>query len=71
MDEIGLVAIVVVSMLVGGFLFAQKAHYEHLKTKEECKNTSLLTADLEKKLKEFEEYKKRMDALTLKAGFKL
>jgi hypothetical protein len=46
-------------------------HYDFLKDKNKEHQAALLSEAMEKKLKEFDELKKRVDALTLKAGFKL
>ena len=63
--------IVIVVFVLVALLYAQDRHYSYLQEKIEWENSLELDAELEKKLKEFDEYKKRVDALTLKAGFKL
>lgn len=50
---------------------AQQDHYDFLDEQKEKKDIIVIYDALEQRLKEFDEYKKRLDTLTLKAGFKL
>lgn len=52
-------------------LYAQREHYKFLESKRSFIDFSALERELYKLRKEFEEQQKRVDALTLKAGFKL
>lgn len=56
--------------MIGAVLYAQRKHYEFLRAQKDSRDLSKLTWDLEVKLKEFDEVKKRVDSLTLRAGFK-
>lgn len=54
-----------------GLIWLQYCHYKHL---ELLKNMTLRMSaqgEFEKMKKEFDDYKKRVDSLTIKAGFKL
>lgn len=57
--------IVIVAILVSGTLYAQRKHYEFLAQK----GTNETLGAIAKRLKELEDYKSRVDALTLRAGF--
>ena len=70
--------IVIFLLLITGFLHAQKKHYEFLESQKKrtdlshyAKHLDLKIEALEISKKDFEEYKKRVDSLTLRAGFKL
>lgn len=60
-----------ISIIMIGLLYLQRNHYEFQSAQTE--NADLLTTQLEneERWKEFDDYKRRVDALTLKAGFKL
>lgn len=58
---------IAVLIIVAGAIHAQKKHHEFLDHQKLLKE-SLHT---DQHVKEFQEYKKRVDVLTLKAGFKL
>lgn len=77
-----MIAVIIVAIIATCVLYAQKKHYEFVnsklvKTTMEnleiylVKSTNAMEERLEQKLKEFDEYKKKVDALTLRAGFKL
>lgn len=66
---IGLVVSVAIIMI--GILSLQKNHYQFLKGQQDRIDLSKISQELELRLKEFDEYKKRVDGLTIKAGFKL
>jgi uncharacterized protein YxeA len=61
-----LLIVVVVCLTV---LKHQEIDHEYELQKNEAKDSTELAAQLEKQAKEFEDYKKRVDALTLRAGF--
>lgn len=63
--------LVSVAIVVIGVLFFQFNHYSFLKSQRQVQDVTLASQELEKRLKEFDDYKKRVDALTVKAGFKL
>ena len=63
--------ILIFAFIVAGLIYMQKKHYEYLERKwdrhihiREGKRSSEIQ-------KEFEEMKKRVDALTVRSGFKL
>lgn len=60
-----------VALLSGAFLYAQDRHYRFKTQSQAQAGASMQSDQLEKTLRDFEEYKKRVDALTLRAGFKL
>jgi len=65
-------ALVIMSAFLAQTLcITQKRHYEFLESQKEVKDANLFCEELEGKLKEFDAYKKRVDVLTLRAGFKL
>jgi hypothetical protein len=75
-------ALPLIIVIVYGMLHAQKKHYEFLSAQRESHNFSEMNDSLnerlehfnssfEDKLKEFDEVKKRVDALVIRAGFKL
>ena len=75
-------AIFIVILILVGVLFIQSNHYCFLERQGEQKTLSQLSESLDLKLdsmdeelhdrfKEFDDYKKKVDALTLRAGFKL
>lgn len=59
------------AILVLGILFLQYNHYKFIERKDTLNKIIMGSGELEEFKKDFEEYKKRVDALTLKAGFKL
>lgn len=73
MTEIALsLSIVVgVAMIVGGLIYGQKAHYDFMKSQKEVGDVGRLSDKLMLRLQEFDDYKKKVDALVMKAGFKL
>lgn len=52
-------------------LYAQRRHYDQMNMRMDWTFNEALTEELTKKLKEVEELKKKVDALTLRAGFKI
>lgn len=67
-------AILITALILCGIVYLQGEHYKFLRGKEESRELIEFYTELDridKKLKEFDEYKKRVDALTLRAGFKL
>jgi len=60
---------IIAAIICGSILFFQWREHEFQKASQE--NLGSLAENFLKLEKEFEEYKKRVDALTLKAGFKL
>jgi hypothetical protein len=63
-------ALVTPAILVA-LLYAQRKHYEYLERKLTLEKNAESEARFSDALKEFDAYKKRVDVLTLKAGFKL
>jgi hypothetical protein len=61
----------IMALMIAALLYAQKKHYEYLERKRSLDQTLTLDSELSEMLKEFQDYKKRVDVLTLKAGFKL
>lgn len=61
----------VATIVMRNFLSAQRAHYDFLEGERRVRDVTYVTEELESRLKEFDDYKKRVDALTVKAGFKL
>jgi hypothetical protein len=66
-----MILIVIVAISLFTLLLLQQNHYEFLRSEKEQKSVSLLTEEIEAKLKEFDDVKKRVDALVVRAGFKL
>jgi hypothetical protein len=66
-----MISIVIVLLVVIALLVCQKNHYEFLRTEKEQKSLNELSVELQAKLKEFDDVKKRVDALVVRAGFKL
>ena len=54
-----------------GIYFLQEQKFQHGLTTNGLKNTKVIYTEFEEMKKEFIDYKKRVDALTIKAGFKL
>lgn len=50
-------------------LIAQERHYRHLEEMKRAGFRSLEFEAVEERLKDFDAYKKRVDALTVRAGF--
>jgi cell division protein FtsB len=61
--------VIITIMILLALLQAQQKHYEFIQAQDEAVDLKLLNEDIEKKLKEFDEYKKRVDTLTVRAGF--
>ncbi len=59
--------LILVALLLAALLYAQRKHYEYLLDKD-AREGVIITPKL---LKDFEETKQRVDALALKAGFRL
>jgi hypothetical protein len=59
-----------VLILMIGLIIMQKAHYDYLREAFEVKSLSELGHDVENTFKEFDEYKKRVDSLVFRSGFK-
>lgn len=51
-------------------LYAQRKHYEFLKSEKDQKNIDSIYNQMEGKMSELDELKKRVDSLTLRVGFK-
>jgi hypothetical protein len=62
---------ITMAILVLGVIFVQYNHYQFVDRRAMLNKTVIGAGQLEEFRKDFEEYKKRVDALTLKAGFKL
>lgn len=60
-----------IAILVIGILMIQHNHYRFLELQKNQNKAIVGLGELEKFKKDLEEYKKRVDALTLRAGFKL
>lgn len=58
-------------ILMSGFIYLHQRHYEHELDKMNRDDDHVRWESSEALGKEFDEYKKRVDALTLKVGFKL
>lgn len=58
-------------ILIAGLCLIQYNHYQFLKEKEQVAKAVLGIGEIDKFRKDFEDYKKRVDVLTIKAGFKL
>lgn len=63
--------IVIVAMILAALIFMQAQHYVFLEHDAQQKDLDCISLELEARLKEFDEYKKRVDSLTLRAGFKV
>lgn len=63
--------IIIVALILFALIYAQERHYQFIEEERDNSHSLELDAQLSKTLKEFEDYKKRVDALTLRAGFKL
>lgn len=59
-----------ITILCGSLLYAQKKHYDQINMKMDWTFNEALTEELNKKLKELDEMKKKVDSLLLRAGFK-
>lgn len=66
-----MISICVVLIIFASLLLFQANHYAFVKSQQQHKHVNLIGEQLEAKLKEFDEYKKKVDALVLKNGFKL
>lgn len=62
---------IIAALVISCLLYAQKKHYDFLQRQEELRKGIELDSKISESLKEFTEYKKRVDVLTLKAGLKL
>lgn len=60
-----------ISLVLGALLYAQRMHYQYLERKGDIEKKVQADASMTEMWKEFQEYKKRVDVLTLKAGLKL
>lgn len=63
--------VVITLLLLLALLYAQERHYLYLSEKRQAEFDIAQDQDISELNKEFQEYKKRVDVLTLKAGFKL
>jgi cell division protein FtsL len=52
-------------------IYMQKNHYSFLSQKNDHEKMNEIQTELNAKLKEFDEYKRKVDHLVLKAGFNL
>lgn len=68
---LGLCIVLSIMVIMSGLVVLQRYQHEFLIRQKEYKDSAKLSIEIEQKLKEFDEYKKRVDALVLKAGFKL
>lgn len=60
-----------ITLLMVGLIILQYNHYSFLERQKTLDKKLSDEGTIEKLRKEFDDYKKRVDALTLKAGFKL
>jgi cell division protein FtsL len=63
--------VIITTLILVALLYAQQKHYTYLREQDEAIDLKLLNEEIEKKLKEFDDYKKRVDTLTVRAGFKV
>jgi hypothetical protein len=63
--------ILIAAIIMGSLIYMQHAHQQFLLAKEHLTKRNDRSVELEAHLKDLEEMKKRLDVLTLKAGFKL
>lgn len=69
-----MISIIIICILVLGVLLLQREHHRFLTRESKEHDIATLFQMLEevdKKFKEFDDYKKKVDVLTLRAGFKL
>jgi hypothetical protein len=69
-----MIMVVSLIILIVGLLLLQDRHYHHVTHLKESKDIVEVYEELDKfdaKFKELDDYRKRVDALTLRAGFKL
>jgi hypothetical protein len=60
-----------IALIIVGILLMQNYHYDFLSSQFETKSLDELVLQYQAHLKEYEEMKKKVDALVLKNGFKL
>jgi hypothetical protein len=60
-----------VALLMIGLIILQYQHYAFVERQKSLDKVIHGSGEIDKLRKEFDDYKKRVDALTLKAGFKL
>lgn len=58
-------------IFVLGGIFAQNRHYDFKDRQRVSVDRDAFIREVEEKLRDFDSYKKRVDTLSLKAGFKL
>lgn len=63
--------VVITLFILLALLYAQERHYIYLEAKRQAEHDIGLDTDISELRDEFQEYKERVDVLTLKAGFKL
>lgn len=63
--------VVITSLIVGCAIYMQKKSHEHFERCKYKENEVKVNEELTAMVKDFADYKKRVDTLTLKAGFKL
>ncbi len=57
-------------ILSAAIIYMQTRHYMHKSSEKEIDIYHGFAEELEEKIKEFNDYKKKVDALTIKNGFK-
>lgn len=60
-----------IALLMMGLIFLQHNHYAYVERQKTLDKSMSTAGDFEKLKKEFDEYKKRLDSVSLKVGFKL
>lgn len=63
--------ILIIPSILIWLIYAQKRHYEYLEKKIKMEKNFEINSGLAESMKEFQDYKKRVDVLTLKAGLRL
>lgn len=63
--------VIIIILVLLALLFAQRAHYNFISESRNLSKIDELALDQEKLEKELIEYKKRVDALSVKSSFKL
>ena len=66
-----MIEIAIAVIIVIGILFIQENHYKFLENRRLLDKKIAASGQLEQLREEFDDYKKRVDVLSLKAGFKI
>jgi hypothetical protein len=71
MAELAIAGVVTAAIIMTSLIYMRKMDLDYFAEEKKHKDVYQVTAHLEAKMKEFDDYKKRVDNLVVKTGFKL